>query len=81
MGDILAAFRSCPKVEGDFRIAFLRIVATGSQWVGLHAGAIVPVQLPTKFELVINLKTAKVLGPRRTASGTHGAKRGARAGY
>ena len=30
--------------------------------VGLHAGAIVPVQLPTKFELVINLKTAKLLG-------------------
>jgi len=58
LGDILAAFRSCAKVEGDFRIAFLRIVATGSQWVGLHAGAIVPVQLPTKFELVINLKTA-----------------------
>ena len=62
MGDILAAFRSCAKVEGDFRIAFLRIVATGSQWVGLHAGAIVPVQLPTKFELVINLTTAKLLG-------------------
>jgi hypothetical protein len=28
---ILAAFRGCAKVEGDFRIAFPRIVATGSQ--------------------------------------------------
>src|SRR6516164_6455553 len=39
LGHILAAFRSCAKVEGDFRIAFLRIVATGSQWVGLRAEA------------------------------------------
>jgi hypothetical protein len=31
LGNILAAFRSCTKLEGDFRIAFLRIVATGSQ--------------------------------------------------
>src|SRR5215831_15345097 len=31
LSDILAPFRSYAKVEGDFRIAFLRIVATGSQ--------------------------------------------------
>ena len=58
----IAAFRSCAKVEGDFRITFLRIVATGSQWVGLRAEPIVPAQLPTKFELAINLRTAKAFG-------------------
>jgi len=46
--------------------------------VGLHAGAIVPVQLPTKFELVINLKTAKVLGPRRAAYAARPRRRGDR---
>src|SRR6516164_2424262 len=31
MGDILAAFHSSAEVEGDFGVAFLRIVATRSQ--------------------------------------------------
>jgi hypothetical protein len=31
LGDILSVFRSCTNFEGDFPIAFLRIVAAGSQ--------------------------------------------------
>jgi hypothetical protein len=39
-----------------------RLPATSIVFSGARSPLILPVQLPTKYELVINLKTAKALG-------------------
>jgi len=45
-----------------FASLFCELLRLGHNGFGLRAEAIAPVQLPTKFELVINLRTAKAFG-------------------
>jgi len=73
----LAAHHTIPAIysEGRFAragglISYSVDILTEYRWAGVYAGRILkgekpadlPVQLPTKFEMILNLKTAKALG-------------------